>query len=153
MTANEALMTPGGTVRIGDRALTVLKLPARAEYGLGVAMAAACKESFGPGGYFQRAAKALAWLREQKMQAEWSVAVRSITEMEGLGSMPDAAAVEEFRQSPKGVALELFHRTRQTHPEVTLSELESVVTAANAPEVYQQIQQAVADEGNGTRST
>jgi hypothetical protein len=50
------------------------------------------------------------------------------------GASTDAAY--EYRQTPDGVALELYWRTRRAHPEVTRDQLRAVVTEATAVAVH-----------------
>jgi hypothetical protein len=47
-----------------------------------------------------------------------------------------AAGVEAFRATPDGVAVELYFRTRQTHPELNMDAIRAVVNETNAIEVH-----------------
>ena len=142
---NAGLLSPGGTVTVADRSFQVSKLPLQGEITLSQVLADGAKREYGPGGYFAKAGGALAWLRENGRGAEFGEAMRHLTHMEATGVMPSDEAVERFRQTAKGVATELFWRTRKSHPDVGLDHFEAVVTAMNAVETFLQIIDAITD--------
>jgi hypothetical protein len=55
------------------------------------------------------------------------------------------AVFVEARRTPKGVARDLFARTRATHPEVSLAEFEVILNEHNADEVSDGILSAMAE--------
>lgn len=143
----KAAATPGGTIEVEGRLLTVQKLTVSGELALLSALRAGAKRSFGPGGYFQRARASLDWLRDQKMHAEHAQAVAEIARLEATGAGASDDATDEFARTPDGLAVELFWRTRKTHPEVTEREFRAGLSDANALDVYLSLRAAVSDAG------
>lgn len=144
---NESLVNMGGMVTVGDRQLMVRKLTQSREIGLARELARLTKIGFGPGGYFAQAADALDWLRTTKRTAEWQAAMKEISSLQATGADPSGEAIYAFQQTAKGVAVELFWRTRETHPTVTIEELEAVINEVSALDIHFQIQEAVTDQG------
>lgn len=143
---NAGLLSAGGPVTAADRTFQVQKLSLQGEVTLRQALAEGAKREYGPGGYFAKMAPTLDWLKKSDRGAEFGEALRHLTAMEATGALPGDEAAERFRQSAKGVALELFWRTRRSHPDVALDHFEAVVTAANAVEVFLQLIDALTDE-------
>lgn len=142
---NAGLLSPGGTVTVADRSFQVAKLPLQGEITLSQVLAEGAKREYGPGGYFAKVGPALAWLKANDRGAEFGEAMRHLTHMEATGVMPAEEAVERFRQSAKGVATELYWRTRKAHPDLAPDHFEAVVTPMNAVEVFLQIIDAITD--------
>jgi hypothetical protein len=132
-------------VKVNDREISVLKLSANAEYGLGVMLGRRAKAEMGPGGYFARLAPALDWLRETKRTAEWSAALAEATRLQAAPGV-DSDDLEAYRQTPAGLACEIFHRTRQTAPDVTEADLLAIITDVNALDIYRSLMDALTDE-------
>jgi hypothetical protein len=139
-------LTPGGAVAVAGRTFIVKKLSVAAEYALGQMQAAAAKAALGDGGFYSRNAKFVDHLRAQGRHADADAAVRRIVEMEVAGEAMSPEAVEAYRRSAPGLAAELYHRTRQTHPEVAADELAAIVTPVNAPEVFLALLDAITSE-------
>jgi hypothetical protein len=139
-------MITGNLVSVADRVLAILPLSIREESALVLELRRRVKESFGKGGYFERSSVALSWLKDQNRMAEFATAVQRIAELEAQGELPSGDPVDLFRQTATGVAIELFFRTRRTHPEVSLAELQSIITDANAIEVHLEILRALTEK-------
>jgi hypothetical protein len=139
-------LSSGGTIDLDRFTLFVDRLSQSQEIALGNDLARRTKKAFGKGGFFSRASDSLDWLKEEKRSAEFSIAVKTIAEMEGNGSSPSVEAVDEFRQSAEGVAVELYWRTRRAHKEITLKELQAVITETNALEIHLQILEILTDD-------
>lgn len=139
-----------GPVAFCGRELVVESLATAQEIGLLRAMRRLAKKQFGPGGFVQRGRPMLDWMRANGMAGEASAALAELVRMEGAGADPDDDVAEAARQTPEGVATELFWRTRRTHPDATLAELMSVVTDANALDVHLQILAAVRPDPKAT---
>jgi hypothetical protein len=112
MTTEFPITLPDGTV------LTVQKLSVIGEQKLFQELASRLLTSFGPGGYFANAKPALDWLQSQGMGAAYAQAVSDLTRLTATRALPDMQAVDDFRQTPDGLAAELFLRTRKTHPDL-----------------------------------
>jgi hypothetical protein len=148
MTTNDNVPGGGivGIVAIAGREFHVKKLSTRAEYGLDAHLARRAKETMGPGGYFERAARVLDWLRDTKRVSEWRAMTEELTRLQcQLGAAP--ADTELYRQTPDGLACELWHRTRETHKEVTEADLRAVISDVNAPDVYYQLLEVLSGAG------
>jgi len=142
--SHEHLVNAGGEVKVEHLTFRVAELSVAAEAGLVNRLRSMAKAALGPGSFFARAAPVIDWLKLQGRHADAAVLQKTVSEMvaAGAGLTPDA--VQEFNQSPDGVAEELFWRTRRTHPDVTRDELGAVINQVNALEVYVAIQDAVA---------
>ncbi len=136
----------GGVVKLDRFELMCLKLAHANELALANELARKAKLSFGAGGFFSKAQPALDWLKEQKKNVEFQQAVNRIAEMEATGALPSLEAVEAYRQTADGVATEIYWRTRKTHVEVSMQELQAAITSANALEVYLQLQEVLTDD-------
>ncbi|HEY1191307.1 MAG TPA: hypothetical protein VGE74_26975, partial [Gemmata sp.] len=90
------------------------------------------------GDYFTRCGKLLKAM--QAVPAAYLEAVREITRLTATGPAVSEEQFFEFRQSPAGVALELFHRGRKATPGLTADGLASIITDANVDEVFEQLQ-------------
>ena len=144
VTEKSAVVT-SGVVEVAGRLFTVEKLPARQEEGLGNLLAKAAAKAVGKGGHFAAFKDELDWLRENGMAAEWQQLMATLPRLKLTGAPP--LSVDEFRRTPKGAALELYHRTRSTHAEAKLDEIEAIVTEVNAPDVAFQIGQVLTEDG------
>lgn len=140
-------VTIGGVVSVAGRDFLVRKLTVDGELAFLVALRGLADRQVGPGGLFERMAPQIKYLTDTK---QYAVLDRVITRLTELQAAPGGAVTDEqvfaTRQTPAGVALELYHRTRLTCPEVSLREFEAVVTEANALEVFQRIDAAITDQ-------
>lgn len=129
----------GGAVAVAGRAFPVTPLSAAGERGLRAELRAIAVERDGPGGLFARLAPRLDWLMKHA-PAHYPAAVDAIIDRENRGGDPDMTGAY---QSPAGVAVQLFHRSRAAVPGLTLDEVRAVVTAANAADVLAAMEEAV----------
>lgn len=139
-----------GEVVAGDRSFTVTELPLRDERSLLAGLDRIARDLLGPGGYFARFRPRLDWMRANNMAREASALVEVLARMElepAAGADLDAAV-----QSAKGVALELYYRTRKAHPETKLEEFQAVVTDQNALDVHWSIRDALSPKGKADDS-
>lgn len=144
--AHSGLLSTTGVVTIAGRDLVVQKLSAHGELSLFDALNAAAKKEAGPGGYLARSAEMLDWLKKNNRGQELAIAVEKLVEMDAKGIALSQDAVAQFRQTAKGVALEVFHRTRVAHKEVSLADLQAIITDANAVEVFLAVMEVLTDE-------
>lgn len=128
----------------------VCKLPSAQEQGLINELTRQAKAAMGPGGFFQASRESLLWMRENGMQAEWQVATTHIAALVGMKANPSPDAVHEYRMTPNGVALELYLRTRETHPEISYEKIRATITEVNALEIFCQIMDVITDDKKST---
>lgn len=143
MSQHDKLVGGVGVVRVGDLEITVTPLAMveeRALRRLLLDRAAASATD-----YYTRCAKLLAAMKSQPVA--YVEAVREITRLTALGPAVSEAQFDEYRDSPAGVAAELFARGRKATPGLTADGLAAAVTAANADDVADQMRRAV--EGDG----
>lgn len=141
-----------GPVRIGDRVLMVSQMSLRQEQALLLQMRQAVKLANAPGGFWKTSQPSLTWLKENKMLDEFKESCQYIAALEAHQELPAGNYIELFRTTAEGVAIELFGRTRNTHPEISLEELKAVITEPIAFEVHLQMLEAISEkdaEGNG----
>jgi hypothetical protein len=110
------------------------------------------KEAWGPGSFYANARPTLDWLAQQGLGADRSAMLQTVAGLVATGAAASDDAAYEYRQTPDGVADELFWRTRQTHPEATLAEIRALVNDANALEVFLAAQDAIAPKKATTPS-
>jgi len=153
--STESALSEGGIVKLRSATGTewsffVEKMSVPENINLGNELSAEYKRTFGPGGYFQKMKGVLDWMKETKATAEFSLTCNKLTEMEATGELPSEQSTFPFRQSPLGVAIELFRRTRRTHEEVKFEELRASITSMNALEIHNQIYAAISDDNKST---
>lgn len=151
MVPNESVVSGGGVVNLLSATgviwpLFVAKLSMAGEKKLAMRLASGAKAKMGPGGYFQSTRGVLNWLKENKLMNEFSISCQRITEMEATRELPTGTAFDEFRQSPEGVAIELYERTRQSHAEIRYDEIQAVITEINAFDIHDQMMEAITDD-------
>lgn len=144
--SHSGLLSTTGTVTIADRTFVIQKLSASGELSLFDALSAAAKKEAGPGGYLARASEMLDWLKKNNRGQELAIAVNKLVEMDAQGVNLSQDAVAQFRQTAKGVALEMFHRSRVAHKEVSLADFQAIITDANAVEVFLAMMEVLTDE-------
>lgn len=132
-----------GEVRIGPLVFVVQELPFEGEVGLRAAFRAEARKALGPGSFYANVLPAARWAREQGQHEDAARMVAAVAPLVATAAGASEDAAELYRQTPDGVALELFHRTRQTAPEATRAEYRAVVTEVNAVEVYLQVLRAI----------
>lgn len=140
----DPMLCPGGPVQVAGREFLAAALTTDGELALWHHLRAVADRQAGPGGLFARMAPKLKWLRESGLEPEWRLATLETTRLAGSpgGGVTDEQVLEA-RFTPEGVAVELYHRTRQHHPDVPLDTLKAIVTEANAVEVFQAVDRAV----------
>lgn len=144
MSEQKAAAGAGGTVQIGDRTVYVEPLPYRQEVALFDDLRKIAKSLSGD---FLRAVEPMLD-RLEKMKtpaaaARAGVILETVARMEARQELPGDDAAEQARKTPKGVALELWYRSRRLHPTVDLAELEAVITEINADDLHWQIREAL----------
>lgn len=134
-----------GPVAIGDVTFTAEELSIEGEVGILNRLRRLAKDALGPGGFYKNALPVAKWLREQGEGAEAAALLAETARLVATGGPLDEAAVWEFRQTPAGVAAELYMRTRKAHPDTREDELRAVINDANVVEVRLQLLEALAD--------
>lgn len=142
-----------GEVRIGHLVFVVQELPFDAEVGLRAKFRAEARRALGPGSFYANVLPAAKWAREQGQHEDAARMVAAVAPLVATAAGASEDAAELFRQTPDGVALELFHRTRQTHPEAVREEFRAIVSEVNAVELYLQILRAIDPGKAGTPSS
>jgi hypothetical protein len=141
---SQQMTTAQGNVTIADLVFVVQELPTESEIGLRAKLRAEARKAWGPGSFYANVLPVAKWAREQGQQQDAAQMVASVAPLIARldGASEDAA--ELYRQSPDGVAWELFFRTRKTHPEADRAEFRAIVNEVNAVEVYLAILEAIA---------
>lgn len=132
-----------GPVAIGTLTLVVEELSIEGEFGILAHMRGRAKKALGPGSFYANALPVAAWLRASGEAGEAGALMAETARLVATGASVDDAAAWAFRETPDGVAAELFLRTRRTHPEATESEIRAVVNDANALEVRMGVLEAL----------
>lgn len=132
-----------GNVEIGGVVFVVQELPVEGELGLRAKFRALARESFGPGSFYANVMPAAKWAREQGQHQDANILVQSVAPLVAMRAGASEDAAELYRQSPDGVAWELFYRTRQTHPEATREEFRAIVNEVTAVETHLKILEAI----------
>lgn len=133
-----------GPVTIGTLTLVVEELSIEAEFGILAHLRNRAKKALGPGSFYANALPVAAWLRAQGEAGEAGALLAETAKLVATGAACDDAATWAFRETPDGVAAELFLRTRRTHPEAAEAEIRAVVNDANAQEVRMLMLEALA---------
>jgi hypothetical protein len=152
---SKTLAGGGGTVRLADLCLYVEPLPFRLEEALLLDLRRLAKSL--DGDYYAACLPVLDRLAKESKDnpqraADRAAMVDAVTRMEALRVLPSGDAAEAARRTPKGVALELWYRARRSTPSLQLRELESVVTAANADDLFWQLLDALAGGGDDPKA-
>jgi len=69
-------------------------------------------------------------------------AVREMVRIQASGAVEEAT-MRQFRVSPTGLAIDLWHRGKAHTPGLTLEKLRAIITEANAPEVAAQLHEII----------
>lgn len=147
MATAEQVANTGGEVVVrganGTLTFLVRELSVEGELGLAARLRILARERLGPGGLMANVLPVARWLREQGEHEDAARLVQATAPLVAGGSGVGGDAAEAYRQSPAGVAFELFTRTRETHPDATEAEFRSVITEVNAVETYLAILRAL----------
>lgn len=135
----------GGTIRLGELMLFIEPLPFRQEVALLDDLRKLAKEAKGD---FLLAVEPmldrLAKLKTPEAANRAAVILETVARMEARQELPGDDAAEQARKSPKGVALELWYRSRRLHPTVQIRDLEAVIVGAEiAADTHFQIRDAL----------
>lgn len=133
---------PVGVVRVGDMLVTLTPLTMIEERALRRGLVKAAEASVG--NYFTRCAKLLKAM--EAAPGAYLEAVREITRLTATGPTVSDEHFFEFRNSPAGVALELFRRGLKATPGLTAEGLAAAITEANVDDVLAQMRDIL--EGN-----
>lgn len=134
-----------GVVRVATLEITVTPLTMTEERALRRQLiAAAAAEATD---YFTRCARLLAAMKA--VPGAYLEAVREITRLTATGPALSDEQFFEYRESPAGVAKELFARGKKATPGLTPDALAAVITVVNVDDVLEQMGAAAAVEGDG----
>lgn len=140
-----------GTVKLApDVTLVVEELVTDAEYSLRSKLRSLARDSFGPGSFYANILPVAKWARDRGEHADANMLVSQVAGMiaSKMGASEDATEV--YRQSPDGLAWEIFFRTRNTHPDVSQKEIRAVINEVNAIEVFVSMMEAIAPKALNT---
>lgn len=124
-----------GSVTIGDKVFTIMPLTQREERRLRLDWEALAKTKQSKR---IREAFAIASMAPSELLAQ-AAAARVVDRF--MTDIDDEAWMEA-RDCPEGVAIELFHRCRKTHPDATLDSFRLIVNSVNYEDVDDQIRKA-----------
>lgn len=136
-----------GTVEVAGKSFTVAELGYAEELRLNVLLRKMQAKETGN-----------AWRRTREMIDEipkhlQGPAVAECVRTEAAMELPGLDAMNEARTTPKGVALELWMRSRKAHPGLKLDECESIITEVNCLDVLQaMIDELTPDDGDDSKS-
>lgn len=143
MTAAEAV-NAGGTVTIGPVSFVVRELSIEGELGLRARLRALARDALGPGSFYASILPAVKFAREQGQHQDAAILVQSVAPLIATKVGASEDATEVYRQTPDGVAWELYYRTRQTQPDASRDEIRAVLNEVNALEVHLAMLEAIA---------
>ncbi len=125
-----------GVVTVGELQVTVTPLTMIEERALRRVME---KEALTAAtDYYTRSVKLLDAMRSNPFAYE--IAIKQLVTLTATGPKLSDEQFYEFRTSPAGVAIELWHRGRKATPGLTLAGLQAVITEANADSVTFQLE-------------
>jgi len=136
-----------GTVEVAGKAFTVTELGYAEELRLNVLLRKMQAKETGN-----------AWRRTREMIDEipkhlQGPAVAECVRSEAAMELPGLDAMNEARTTPKGVALELWMRSRKSHAGLRLEECEAIVTDVNCLDVLQSIlDELTPEDGDDSKS-
>jgi hypothetical protein len=148
MSAADRIVGGTGVVRVGPLEVTVTPLTMNEERALRRQLRAAAEAAATD--HFTRCAKLLAAMRSQP--AAYAEAVREIVRLTATGPAVSDEQFFEYRNSPAGVARELFARGKRATPGLDADGLAAVITDANVDDVIEQLT-AVIEAGDPNPST
>lgn len=135
-----------GPVQIGPVTFVVEQLSIEGEFGLLAYLRSLTKKALGPGSFYANSLPVAAWLKSRGEAAEAAALLAETAKLVATGAAPDDAAVWAFRETPDGVAAELFMRTRRTSPAATEAEIRACINEANVLEVRLAMLDAVSEK-------
>jgi hypothetical protein len=149
----KAFSGAGGTVKIGDLAVYVEQIPFSQQVGLLEDLRRLAKSQAGD--YLKVIEPVLDRLakdRSAEATARAAIFIETVARMEARQELPGEDAAETARRTPKGVALEIWHRSRRLHSSITLRELEAVIVGdETARTVHRELREAIG-EGDESKS-
>lgn len=135
-------------IDIEGQTLILRKLSTSGEMAFQRMLAARLKKSWGAAGYAANCREMWDFFKANGMGPELEVSVRSVTQMQANNAPPEWEAMQAYRQTPDGVALEVwFRRDPDAHSSLTEPGVRAMVTDVNAWEVAQQISAGLSDDG------
>lgn len=142
----------GGIVDVGGTLFHVKPLSLNGEIALFDRHRAEARRAMGPGSFVEAAIPTIDHLRKIERHAEADFMLRAATSMVLTRAGVTDEVAEEFRRTPDGLALEMYHRTRETHPSVTEREFRAVINPVNAPDLFLKVVEAVSGPKEKTPS-
>jgi hypothetical protein len=142
MGSSEAVRA-SGVVKVGPLEFVAEELSIEGEAGILAHLRKRAKESLGPGSFWANALPALDWLREKNRPVEAAALTAETARLVATNAPVTDDQLWDYRETPDGVADELFLRTRRTHPNATRAEMRAGINEANALEVRLQMVEAV----------
>ncbi len=122
-----------GIVEVAGKAFTVSEMKFGSEYRLGLLLRQMYERQQGS------PYKRLLPMLDEMTPADRATAVDAAARAKIASELPGGDAREMARQTPEGVALELWMRARKHHKGLTQKEVEAVVTEANCQDVLDDI--------------
>lgn len=128
-----------GMIRIDALEITITPLKQSEERALRRRLLKEAAEAAGD--YFTRCAKLLAAMRSQP--GAYLKAIETITTLTATGPTVSEDQLYEYRESPAGVALELYVRGKKATPGLELAGLRAIVTDANVDELIESLREVL----------
>lgn len=148
---SEQVVNAGGPVTVGPGiTFVVQELPMEGEIGLRAKFRALARDAFGPGSFYANILPAAKWARDQGQHQDAAQLVGSVASLIATRAGASEDAAEVYRQSPDGVAWELYYRTRKTHPEADRNEIRACLNEVNALEVHLAMLEALSPKAQTT---
>jgi len=140
---SEQLAAAQGVVTIGPASFVVKALPFEEEVSLRALMRAKARDAWGPGSFYAQVMPAAKFARENGEHRDADLMVQAVAPLIAMRAGASEDATDVWRRTPDGVAFEVYHRTRDTHPDCTLQEIRAVVNEVNAGSVFAQVARAL----------
>lgn len=137
------MIPASGEVKIGSHVFTVKELTIEMEIGFGNTIRRLAKKALGPGGFYANARETLEYLNSINQPADRNTLMQVVATLTAQGASVSDDLAYEYRQSPDGVAEELYWRTRDNHPDFSKQEFRAVINDVNALEIHLQIMRAI----------
>lgn len=150
---SEQVVRACGPVSIGPLVFVVQELPLEGEIGLRAKLRSLAREAWGPGSHFANVLPVAKWLRDQNQHQDAAALVAAVAPLVATKAGASEDAAEVYRQSPDGVAWELFFRTRATHPDATRAEIRAIINEVNALTVHVAILEALSPKASPADGT
>lgn len=137
-----------GIVTIGNLQITVTPLTMTEERALRRVLLKSAEQAATD--YYTRCARLLDAMRTNPLA--YTAAINKIVELTATGPKVSDEQFYEFRTSPEGVRIELFHRGRKATQGLTLDGLSAIITEANVDDVIGQLDE-IAESANPKAAT